>query len=203
MDFPTPTPTAALPNTLVHVARQVTSAATSAPTSDSIYFLSTDYITISGFTNSHVTQPDKTVTLALPTCIQTIEPDANGHLPPGTCNALWNYYPSFGAALAFALLFGALIIAHIYQASRYKKVRVHLKPTPKAYTLTMPKKFCWVIIMAAIWETLAYMFRTVSTRHQMNNGIYLLSQIFVLLSPLCKSNPEMPLDESPCSASMY
>jgi hypothetical protein len=123
MALPTPTPTATVASTLEHIARQATAAVTSAPTSsDSIYFLTTQHIIIPGFTNPHVTQPDKTVTLVLPTCIQTLEPDPNGHLPPGTCNANWNYYPSFGAALAFFLLFLALTGAHIFQAARFKKV---------------------------------------------------------------------------------
>ncbi|KAK6948727.1 hypothetical protein Daesc_010497 [Daldinia eschscholtzii] len=38
--------------------------------------------------------------------------------------------------------------------------------------------------MAGIWETLAYLFRTVSTRHQQSSGIYLVFQIFILLAPL-------------------
>ena len=41
--------------------------------------------------------------------------------------------------------------------------------------------------MAAVWETIAFTFRTISTRFQQNVGIYLVFQIFILLAPLCES----------------
>ncbi|KAI1388042.1 RTA1 like protein-domain-containing protein [Hypoxylon trugodes] len=148
------------------VARQATTAVTTAPTATAVDFLTTQHITIDGFTNDHGTVPAKTVDIVIPTCIQTIQPDPNGYLPPGTCNALWDYYPSFPAALAFTILFGLLTLAHIYQGIAYRK------------------KFCWVIVMASFWETMAYLFRTVSTRYQQSSGIYLVFQIFILLSPL-------------------
>ncbi|KAI1373191.1 RTA1 like protein-domain-containing protein [Hypoxylon crocopeplum] len=164
MATPTPTP---IFNTLQAVVRQATAAAvTSAPTATGADFLTTQHITIDGFTNDHATLPAKTIDLVLPTCVQTIESDANGYLPPGTCNALWDYYPSFSAALAFTILFGLLTLAHLYQGIAHRK------------------KFCWVIVMASFWETMAYLFRTVSTRYQQSTGIYLVFQIFILLSPL-------------------
>ncbi|EQB56579.1 RTA1 domain-containing protein [Colletotrichum gloeosporioides Cg-14] len=157
---PSPTPT----NTRLLQRSVITSSTISAvPTGD---FIATEFITIPGVTNSHVTVPAKTIALALPTCVQTIEPDANGYVPPGSCGALWNYYPSFAAAIAFAVVFGVLTAVHIWQTARYKK------------------RWCWVIIMASIWETLAFIFRSISTRYQQNNGIYLVFQIFVLLAPL-------------------
>ncbi|KAL7622595.1 hypothetical protein AAE478_008105 [Parahypoxylon ruwenzoriense] len=152
--------------TFQQALRQATEVVTSAPTTTAVDILTTQHITIDGFTNDYATVPAKTINIAIPTCIQTIEPDSNGYLPPGTCNALWNYYPSFSAALAFTLLFGLLMFLHLYQAVAYKK------------------KFCWVIVMASFWETMAYLFRTVSTRHQNITGIYLVFQVFILLSPL-------------------
>lgn len=114
---PSPTPT----NTQLFQRSVITSSTVSAvPTGD---FITTKFITIPGVTDSHVTVPAKTITLALPTCVQTIEPDANGYVPPGSCGALWNYYPSFAAAIAFAVVFGVLTAVHIWQAARYKKVR--------------------------------------------------------------------------------
>lgn len=97
---------------------------TSTPsTSGVVYFTSTEVITIKGgVTNSYVTIAPQTIHIAIPTCLQTITPDKNGYLPPGTCNALWDYYPSFGAALVFAALFGILVSVHICQAVAYKKV---------------------------------------------------------------------------------
>lgn len=86
-------------------------------------FTTTNHITIGGVTNSHVTIPGHTIDVAIPTCKQTITPDENGYVPPGTCGAIWDYYPSFAAALTFAFLFGGLMVLHIWQAAKYKKVR--------------------------------------------------------------------------------
>lgn len=41
--------------------------------------------------------------------------------------------------------------------------------------------------MSALWETLAYVFRALSAKHQLSTGIYIVFQIFILLAPLCKS----------------
>lgn len=127
MAFPTPSSTtSSLTTTFQHVVRQATTsvvASTPPTTASPVYFLTEEYVTITGFTSPHVTMPDKTITMVLPTCIQTIEPDANGYLPAGTCHALWNYYPTFGGSLVFLVVFGLLTLAHLYQAVAYKKVR--------------------------------------------------------------------------------
>ncbi|KAI1453007.1 RTA1 like protein-domain-containing protein [Annulohypoxylon moriforme] len=167
MATPTPVLTAeSLARTLRVAIRQTTEAVISTPTATGVDFLTTKHVTIDGFTNAHATNPAKTIDIVIPTCIQTIVPDANGYLPPGTCHALWDYYPSFSAAMVFTFLFGLLTIAHLYQSIIYRK------------------KFCWVIVMASFWETMAYLLRTVSTRYQSNTAIYLIFQIFILLSPL-------------------
>lgn len=101
--------------------RDATTTASRTSTSP-VYFLTTNYVTIPGVTNPHVTIPAKTVSFAVPTCIQTLTPDKKGYLPPGTCNALYDYYPSSASALAFAAIFGILTLAHIIQAVFYKKV---------------------------------------------------------------------------------
>ncbi|MCJ1485727.1 hypothetical protein MMC06_005902 [Schaereria dolodes] len=101
-----------------------------------------------------------------PTCTQTITPDHNGYVPPGTCNALYRFYPSFAAALLFSLLFGATTLLHIGQAIASKKA------------------FCWVIIVGALWETISFATRTLSTRNQQSTGLALVSQLLVLLAPL-------------------
>jgi hypothetical protein len=107
------TPTTTLPNT-----------ATASPeaSTNSVYFLTTKYITIPVVTNAHVTIPAKTIDIAIPTCIHTITPDKNGYVPPGTCGALYDYYPSFTAAIVVAALFGMLTVVHVTQAAVYKKV---------------------------------------------------------------------------------
>ncbi|KAK1687431.1 RTA1 domain-containing protein [Colletotrichum godetiae] len=159
---PSPTPT--LPGSLPERQDTATSSATSSsPTGD---FIATQHITIPGVTNSYVTVPAKTIDIAIPTCVQTIEPDANGYIPSGECGAIWNYYPSFTAAAVFAALFGVLTVVHIWQAAKHKK------------------RWCWVIIMASIWETLAFVFRAASSKNQQSNGIYLVFQIFILLAPI-------------------
>jgi hypothetical protein len=88
-----------------------------------IEFMTVDYITLPGVTNDHVTLAPQTISIAIPTCIQTITPDKNGYVPPGTCNALYNYYPSFVAALIFSCFFGMLTVAHIWQAAYFKTVQ--------------------------------------------------------------------------------
>ncbi|KAH7150291.1 RTA1 like protein-domain-containing protein [Dactylonectria estremocensis] len=160
-DLPSPTSSLELSERQPTAAKDAST--TAIPTG---YFIATQTIIVDGVTNSHVTIAPNTILLAIPTCVQTLEPDENGYLPPGTCNAIWNYYPSFAAALVFMALFAALTAVHIWQAAKYKK------------------KWCWVIIMAGIWETLAFLFRAVSTKDPQNRGIYLVFQIFILLAPL-------------------
>ncbi|KAL4924146.1 RTA1 domain-containing protein [Aspergillus undulatus] len=99
-------------------------------------------------------------------CKPTIAPDANGYVPPSECNALYSYYPSFGAAVALSTLFGILIITHFVQAVFHKT------------------GFTWVIIMSAIWECVGFVTRTLSTRHQQNEAYATVSQILILLAPL-------------------
>ncbi|KAH8659858.1 RTA1 like protein-domain-containing protein [Xylariales sp. PMI_506] len=129
-------------------------------------YTTTEHIIIPGQTNAHVTNPGQTIDIAIPTCVQTITPDANGYVPPGTCGAIWDYYPSFNAAVAFAAIFLLLTVVHIWQAAHYQK------------------KWSWVIIMASIWETAAFASRAISSRFQQSDGIYLVFQIFILLAPL-------------------
>lgn len=114
----TPTSFTAAPTILQRDATTTASTASTSP----VYFLTTSYVTIAGVTNAYATNPAKTISFAVPTCIQTLTPDENGYLPPGTCNALYDYYPSFTSALAFTASFGILTLVHIIQAFFYKKV---------------------------------------------------------------------------------
>lgn len=115
--LPSPTPTQP-PTTLGRRSpEQTTDAVVS-------YFVTTQSIIVDGVTNSHVTLPGKTIELTRTTCSQTAVPDRNGHVPPGSCNAIWDYYPSFVAAVVFVVVFGALMAVHVWQAVSYKKVRV-------------------------------------------------------------------------------
>ncbi|OQO15346.1 hypothetical protein B0A48_00729 [Cryoendolithus antarcticus] len=93
-------------------------------------------------------------------------PGLNGYVPADACNALWNYSPNFAAAVAFSVLFGMVTIAHLAQAIVYRN------------------GFCWVIVMAAVWETGAYAFRALGSKAQQSSAIATVSQILVLVAPI-------------------
>ncbi|RDL38767.1 uncharacterized protein BP5553_03107 [Venustampulla echinocandica] len=153
--YRTPTPTL--------LPRDNSPSTTAAPTG---YFMTTKYQTIDGVTQDHVTISPVTITLVIPTCIHTTTPDKNGYVPPGTCGALYNYYPSLVGATITAAVFGVLTGLHIWLAAKWKA------------------KYCWVLIMGTIWETLSFIFRSISTRNQQSVGLELMSSLFVLLAPL-------------------
>ncbi|PQE04397.1 RTA1 domain-containing protein [Rutstroemia sp. NJR-2017a BVV2] len=93
-------------------------------------------------------------------------PGLDGYVPADACNALWVYFPNFAAAVAFSILFGIITIAHLGQAVLYRN------------------GFCWVIIMAALWETGAYAFRALGSKNQQSSGIATVAQILVLVAPI-------------------
>ncbi|KAJ7489571.1 RTA1 like protein-domain-containing protein [Mycena latifolia] len=76
------------------------------------------------------------------------------------------YCPSFPAAVLFSALFGLSTIAHIIQAIHYRK------------------KFCWVVIMAGIWETAGLVLRVLSVLDTTSPAFGIPSQILILLAPL-------------------
>jgi hypothetical protein len=121
-------------------------------------------ITVNSYTRSEFSL---SLNLPTPTCTRTITPDKNGYLPPGTCEALYNFYPSFAAAAVMATVFGILTAAHLIQASIFKT------------------GFCWVIFMGALWEFGGYLVHSFATRHQQSAGLALVAQLLILLGPLC------------------
>jgi hypothetical protein len=64
--------------------------------------------------------PTPTNNEAAPTCTTGI-PDSNGHVPIGSCNSYYTFYPSFAGNVAFAVLFGLTTLVHLAQAVGYKK----------------------------------------------------------------------------------
>lgn len=96
-------------------------------------------------------------------------PGVDGYVPAGSCNAMWVYFPNFAAAVAFSVLFGVLTLAHLGQAVQYHN------------------GFCWVVSMASLWETGAYLFRALGSKDQQSSGIALVAQMLVLVAPICKS----------------
>ncbi|KAF2673405.1 hypothetical protein BT63DRAFT_451448 [Microthyrium microscopicum] len=79
----------------------------------------------------------------------------------------WRYCPSVVVALIFGILFLAVTIAHIAQS---------LRPF---------RPFCIVIIIGALWETAAFLFRILSAKSPTNKAAYDASFLLVLLAPVC------------------
>lgn len=127
-------------------------------------------------TTTTATEFELTLSLDLPsdTCTPTIKPDKYGWVPASECDALYLYYPSFGAAIAAAVIFGILFMAHFVQATMYKA------------------GFAWVILMGVSWETVAYGVRAFSTHNQQNDTVVTIAQMFVLLAPLCTTQKFLP-----------
>ncbi|KAH6965725.1 RTA1 like protein-domain-containing protein [Fusarium venenatum] len=90
-----------------------------------------------------------TASSAMTTCTTAV-PGKYGRVPVDACNSNYFFDPSFAANLAFCVLFGLTTIAHLVQAVLFKK------------------RFCWVAIMGAAWETIAFAFKTVGSRDQQN-----------------------------------
>lgn len=84
---------------------------------------------------------------------------------------MYDYYPSFKTAVAFTVLFGILLVAHLVEAVTYKIT------------------FVWVVIMGVAWEFGGYLARAFSTKNQQSTGIATVTQLLVLLAPLCMSPP--------------
>ncbi|KAF2736060.1 hypothetical protein EJ04DRAFT_551582 [Polyplosphaeria fusca] len=97
---------------------------------------------------------------------ESVEPGKYGYRPPGSCDALYHYNPSFALAAAFTAGFALTTAVHIFQAILYKK------------------RFCAVIIMGALWELLSFGLRTIGTRHQDSVVLASLSFTIFALAPL-------------------
>lgn len=58
--------------------------------------------------------------------------------------------------------------------------------------LTMYRqRYAWVLIMGAVWELLAFIFRALQTRHQDSEIYSTLHVIFFLLAPICEYTPPL------------
>ena len=84
----------------------------------------------------------------------------------GVESNVWPYCPTAGASYLFAILFAASTIAHLVQAVMYKK------------------PFCWVIIMGGLWETAAFVIRSLAVNHQSSQDLYNPQFILILVAPL-------------------
>jgi len=114
---------------------------------------------------STISQAITNTASATPSCITTT-PDKNGHVPLDDCRAIWLYYPSIAAAIIVSIIFGISTVIHIIQAAKYRM------------------RFCWVIIMAGIWETTGFILRILSAKNQINLNIYIPEELLILLAPI-------------------
>jgi RTA1 like protein len=78
----------------------------------------------------------------------------------------WPYCPSLPTAIALTACFAALTVAHLSQAIIYRK------------------RFCWVICMAAAWETGGFTMRLLGARDPRTQAFSIGSNLLILLSPL-------------------
>lgn len=129
-------------------------------------------VSISPVSITPVSIPSLSLHLPVNTCTpgatSYATPASHGYVPAEACNALWQYSPSFATAIIFSVLFGALAIAHLAQALVYRN------------------GFCWVVIMAALWETGAYVSRALGAKDQQSSGTATVAQILVLVAPICE-----------------
>lgn len=109
-----------------------------------------------------------TSSTASATCTTAV-PGKYGYVPPDACNANYNYYPNFNAAVAMSTLFGIVLVAHIVQAVIYKK------------------RYCWVLCMMVAWETISFILRALGAHDQQQLGYVIGYTLLFLLAPLCKS----------------
>lgn len=110
--------------------------------------------------------PASTTSSAPTATCTTATPGKYGYVPPDACNAYWGYSPSFAAAIAFSTLFGILTLAHLGLAVLFRK------------------GFCWVIVMGAAWELVAFVTRALASHDQQSLGYAFASSLFFLLAPL-------------------
>ncbi|KAF2472673.1 uncharacterized protein BDR25DRAFT_312599 [Lindgomyces ingoldianus] len=87
-------------------------------------------------------------------------------LPLDTPDLQFAYCPSMGASILFAILFGLTLFGHCLQAVHYRAF------------------YTWVLIMSAIWQTLAFIIRCIGIMNPTNEAINNVTYCLVLLAPL-------------------
>ncbi|KAH8681841.1 RTA1 like protein-domain-containing protein [Xylariales sp. PMI_506] len=97
----------------------------------------------------------------------TATPGPRGYVSDmSACNAYYNYDPQPAAAIAVAVLFGLFMGAHIVEGFVYKK------------------RYTWVLIMGATWETIAFILHSLGSYDQQQIGYATGWNILFLLAPL-------------------
>ncbi|KAL2182216.1 hypothetical protein L209DRAFT_760323 [Thermothelomyces heterothallicus CBS 203.75] len=97
-----------------------------------------------------------------------VEPGPNGYVPPSetACNSYYNFNPQFAPAVAVAVIFGIFTGIHVVEAFVFRK------------------RYAWVLIMGALWETLAFVLHSLGSRDQQNQGYSTSWTLLFLLAPL-------------------
>ncbi|KAI9754743.1 MAG: hypothetical protein M1815_005442 [Lichina confinis] len=111
-------------------------------------------------------QPPSSTSGDLTAGCTTAVPGKYGNVPVDACNSYYNFNPSFAPAVAVAVLFGILLTAHVIEAFAFRK------------------RYCWVVIMGAAWETIAFILHARGSRDQQNIGYATAYQLLYLLAPL-------------------
>jgi hypothetical protein len=83
-----------------------------------------------------------------------------------TPNTEWSFCPSIAPSILFIVLFALTFFIHIGQAVYYRK------------------PYSWIIIMAALWQMLTYIFRTLSIQNPASYGDYAAWFVLILVAPL-------------------
>ncbi|KIW59538.1 hypothetical protein PV05_03981 [Exophiala xenobiotica] len=91
----------------------------------------------------------------MPECVILPQPDR-----------LWEYCPSYGAAITFLTIYSCTTLVHFIQTIVYRK------------------PFVMVLIMGGIWELVGFTLRVCSILEPDNGGFYSNMGILVLLAPL-------------------
>lgn len=103
---------------------------------------------------------------ALLTSCTTAVPGKYGYVPLTACNSNYNFNPSYSAAVAVAVIFGILTTVHLAEAIIFKK------------------RYAWILIMGALWETLAFITGALGAHDQQNAGYATSHILLFLLAPL-------------------
>ncbi|KAB5585202.1 RTA1 like protein-domain-containing protein [Coniochaeta sp. 2T2.1] len=97
----------------------------------------------------------------------TAVPGRHGHVSDfEACNAYYNFDPELAPAVAVAVIFGLFTLCHAVLAFIYNK------------------RYAWVLIMGALWETLAFILHALGSLKQQNLGYAPGHAILYLLAPL-------------------
>lgn len=113
-----------------------------------------------------------------PPTLRAVEHKSLIFIATTTPHTTWQFCPSIGASDLFICLFGITTLFHIYQGIR----------TRKWYTLA--------VIMGGLWETGAFVGRTLSIQKPASEGLYTVWFVLILVAPLWINGKNVPLSVS-------